>query len=72
MIVTDLYVQSVVYLQWISDKHHVAAVYVEDTDITIAGMPYNLTIQYSEYAFHCRWYEQESDLKEVAKITYVH
>ena len=30
MIITDLYVQSVAYLQWISDKHHVAAVYVED------------------------------------------
>ena len=36
MIITDLYVQSVVCLQWISDKHHMAAVYVED--VIIAGI----------------------------------
>ena len=30
MIITDLYVQSVICQQWISDKHQVAAVYVED------------------------------------------
>ena len=34
MIVADLYVQSVVYLQWISDRHHVAVLCVEDVMVS--------------------------------------
>ena len=50
MIVADLYVQSVVYLQWMLDKHHVAAVYVIISLVTgTYTMPYNSTIQYISY-----------------------
>ena len=34
MIVTDLYIQSVVYLQWISDRHHVAVLCVGDAMVS--------------------------------------
>ena len=55
MIVTDLYVQSVVCLQWMSDKHHVAAVYVIISSVTgTYTTPYNSTIQYISYvSYRC-------------------